>query len=363
MDVVATNIKNVWNQAQSILIIANTKSNADIIFACLALLDYAKKTKKNIELYSATLLKSKIWRHTAGKDLQPYLIEDLKPRLAINLDTKDIQIDAVNLLKTDTGYQIQLDTNDINLSQRLKPRMVNSKSKYDLVIVVGPPTLGLNISEFSKKTLYISNQNIPTEILVDNVILFKGSAKSFTIKAKEMFHILNSEISVSTSTLLLSGLISYSAAFTKNISANLFATVNELVSKGGDYHKSYNYAVNNLTPANVRLIGEGLVNIEQLKNGLYSCYLNQSQIKSLVLKPKDIFKFSEIYNCKLALVFIEGQAINKAYLKTAYKEVNLKKILKNYRGKGNNYDGLILTNTSYKSFTAELISFLDKPIS
>ncbi len=362
MEIVSTNIKNAWNQAQNILIIANTKSNADIIFACLALLDFGKKNNKQIDLFSATLIKNKIWRHVAGRDLQPHIVEDLKPRLVINIDNKELKIDAVNLLKTDTGYQIQLDTAETKLIHRIKPRMANSISKYDLTIVVGPPTLSMNISEFTKKTLYISNQNIPAEILVDNVILFKASAKSFTIKVKEMFHVLNNEISPSTATLLLSGLISYSAAFTKNISANLFATVNELVVKGGDYHKSYNYAVNNLTAANIKLIGEGLVNIEQLKNGLYSCYLNQNQIKSLILKPKDIFKFSEIYNCKLALVFIEGQNINKAYLKTAYKEVNLKKILKTYQGKGNNYDGLILTNSSYKSFTAELITLLEKPL-
>lgn len=360
MSTVDSTIQKLWQASSTILIIANTRSNADILFASLAILELCKQNNKDVVMYSPTLSNDKIWKYKFSKDVFSSIRSDLHAQTAIEIPASDIDIKSVDLIKTSKGYRIILDTNNPNQKHKFKPRLINTKSNYDLVIVVGPPTLNENLLNLSSEYIYISNQNITNQIPNQNSLLYKGSAKAFTLKVVEMFHTINVELSPDIATYLLSGLFSYSATFTKNISSKLFMTITELIKLGGNYHESLSNAINTLSIGNVRVIGQGLSEIKQHKNGLFSYLLTKEQGKSNSLKPKDLFKINEIYNCKLALVFIEGEEHNKAYLKTSFKETGLKKILKDSQGKGSNYDGLIVTTDSYDSLCNNLIQLLEK---
>lgn len=359
MNATSTSLKKIWQDAKSIVIIANTKSNTDVIFASLALLKYTNDNNKQCSLFSSELNKNKVFKHVVTDDIRQYIKSDLKPQITINLDNVDLNIDSVNLRKTDNGYQIVLNSDGLNNSSQIKPKVSNSTGTYDLAIVIGPPTLSLNIQDFAKKTFFITNQTNLAEKDNKDSISFKGSDKSFTMKTLEMFHIFEDRISADASVYILSGLLSYSAVFTKNISKNLFSAVQELITNGADYHLAHNFAVNNLTLKTVSLIGEGLAKVESHRNGLYACFIAKEQVSNSELKTKDLLKFNEIYNCKLALLFIEGSSLNKAYLKTSFKDVKLKTLLKAHKGKGSNYDGLILTDRDYRSFCSLLTDYLD----
>lgn len=358
MDVTDEQIKSAWDSSQHILIIPNTNSNLDIIYASLALLSFAGSHNKKAQLLSPLLSKQKIWQYKLDSTVKKSLISEVSAQVAIDINSSDINPDDLQIIKTDFGIKILVNSAQEIVTENVKTEVTKGIKVYDFIIIVGSPNLELDESLKSSKILYLCNQEIPQEKLTNSMIVYKAASRSFSIKVFEMFHVFKGELLPDNASYLIAGLISFTNVFTKNIDARIFELCNDLIKIGGDYHQAYTLAVDFLTHNKAKLIGEGMSRIEYLSEGVYAYHLTKEQIQRTVLKQRDLFKFSEIYDCKLAFVFIDHNPLNKVYLKVSSKDLRLKTFLKDNQGKGNNYEGMILTKDNYATFMAKLLTFI-----
>lgn len=349
----------LWNKAKKILIVANSNTNKDVLFAALTLLDLALHEAKTATLLSPVLAKNKIWAEKLKPRIDYSRVKSEIPHeLSIVIPSNLIQLEGVSYQKRPDGnFEILLDGSSRDESTTSAPAISKGSASFDLILIVGSPSFKLLINSgfkhealIKQQILFLTNAKSKAETPKKRISFFNGTNKSFSGKLLDMFHINKSNFTAKQLTLILSGIICYTKTFNNNINAELIGKVATLIEQGAGYYEALGMAQQDLTLKKVHLLGQLLTNTEELQPGIYASFLSKETQKKIKLDMKDLFKAAEIHNAEMVMIYFEalaGQA-NKVYLKSVSNKKLLKTMLKAYQGKGSDHEGMFVTSATYK---------------
>ncbi len=351
------------SKAKRILIIPNTKHNQDIIYASLALSQYLNNEERNSYVLSNTLTIDRIWKFKIKGLKIENIYEKIPTQFAIQFKKESLEVTNVSLKTNDDVYQIILDTKTNSISNEVPINSIFKEivTDFDLIFIIGSPSLeillGYGMSEkqiLHSNLIFISNSNISNTVDLPNVITYHGSSPSYSQKILNLFHDIKQELTPDLATLLLSGILSFSDNFSKNISVELFNSISQLINLGADYFQAKQLGLQNLSYKNFSLISEIYSNIKKLDIGIYYSKNTNVSFNPRSIEYQELLRFSNAFDCRLAFVYLTSKKGQVVYFKCSDSSIKLKKLLKKLNGKGNNYDGVVHTELNLEDFLVEL---------
>ena len=91
-----------------------------------------------------------------------------------------------------------------------------------------------------------------------------------------------------------------------------------------------------------------------MREGVYEASLDLTGLKGRQLNISDIMKVSEIYDAKITVVVIKKGNSSKIYIRNRLRGLDLKPILRKFKGKGNRGQGVIETEGNFKKKLSDI---------
>lgn len=351
----------MFKNKKHVLIATGVKHNPDAIFAGQALSLLLKKNNFQNTLIQKNVTGSKVWR-SKTQDYPELVISPSIPKVFTFSLPDGISPESITWEKSENLYKIRLQTKSES-TPTLKTLEVNEESESpDLLLFIGNKSditlnnLGMSKIEYEKisKIIILSNKvYIDDQIDASEELI---SSKSFSLRVFKLMK--NSGLDFFKSkqiyTLLLAGIISHTDGFKTNVNSSIFEVANELIKNGADYQLAYHLSNNNLSINKLLNLSKLYSSIKKIREGVYEASLDLTGLKGRQLNISDIMKVSEIYDAKITVVVIKKGNSSKIFIRNRLRGLDLKPILRKFKGKGNRGQGVIETEGNFKKKLSDI---------
>ena len=353
------NLRSLFKNRKHILIATGVKHNPDAIFAGQALSLLLKNNKIQNTLIQKNVSGSKIWKSKI-KDFPGLIVSPSIPKIYSFSLPKGVSPENITWEKGEKAYKVKLmarseiegNINDIKITEEFE--------SPDLLIFIGNKSditlgnLGMSKDEYDKisKIIILSNK-----IFIDDQISAQEeftSSKSFSLRVFQLMKNadLDLEGTEQINSILLAGIISHTDGYKINVKPIIFETSNELIKKGADYQMAYHLSNNNLSINKLLNLSKLYSSTKKIQDGVYEAFLDLTGLKGRELNIPDIMKVSEVYDAKISVIVIKKGNLTKIYIKNRKEDLDLKPILRKFKGKGNKEQGVIEFEGNYKKALA-----------
>lgn len=343
-------LHSLFNNKKNVLIVTGAKHNADIIFAGQALSLLLKQTNVFNRLVQKNVSSSKIWREKI-KDFPELVISPTLPKTYEFSLPVGISPENITWEKLHNEYRVKIQANGEILGNEKTVEIKEEVESTDLLVFIG------NKSDITAENLGITKElyeNIPKLIILSNKIFLNNqelieetmnSSKSFSFRLFEVLKMVGQNLNYSKEvyTLLLAGIINHTNSFKKNVNSKVFERIKDLIDLRGDYQQAYHLSINNFTLKKLLQLSSLFASTKELGEGVYEARLKINSKNEGKVEVSEMMKISEVFNAKIVIIIVEYKGTNKIYIKSRLKSLDLKSLLKEFKGKGNNSQGVIET--------------------
>ncbi len=322
-------VKNLIEDSQNILIVPNPQTLGDSLSSALALLFTLRKMGKN-----ANILTDKIPENFQFlANLEPFSSRDF----VISIDGSEKEIGEMRYEKNENGLKIYLTLNKGKISEQ-DVAFSTLGQNPDLLI-----TLGIKSSKdldcYRAPILNIDNQSLNETFGEVNLIETTNSLAEISLN---LIKVLGPElISGNIATCLLTGVICASQNFRDpKTKPKTFETSAYLINQGADHQKIIQHLYKQKSLAQIRILGRILekLNFDKEKE-LYDATLTEADFQECQVRPKDLgFTIEELkfnFHYLPSLLILWETHASPMTIKGVFYSIKpslVEKILENYEG-------------------------------